>query len=54
MGSLKPKKVSRDLPSVRVRIIKLKKEPPCPWRGRRWRPGCGRRRGGRWWGRSGF
>ena len=29
MGSLKPKEVSRDLPSVRVRIIKLKKEPSC-------------------------
>ena len=34
-----------------ARITKLKKESPCLWRGRRWRPGCGRRREGRWWGR---
>ena len=30
MVSLKLKKVSRDLPTVGVRIIKLEKEPPCP------------------------
>ena len=40
--SLNLKKVSRDLPTVGVRITKLKKEPPCLWRGRRWRPVCGR------------
>ena len=47
MVGLNFKKVSRDLPTVGERIMKLKKEPPCPWRGRRWRLGCGRRQGGR-------
>ena len=45
VSSNQKKKDSRDLPTVGVRIIKLKREPP--WRGRRWCPGPQARSSGR-------